>query len=405
MHMNPSENQIVEKASEYVSGILNERLPRWALYHSHAHTLEVVESTREIAAGSRLNKSDTEVVLLAAWFHDTGYTELIDGHEERSASIAGEFLQHAGYPDERIEKVKGCIMATRLPQRPENLLEEIVCDADISHIGKKGFFRKSDLMRLEWEKHRGNTYTVVEWLNINVAFVAKHQFHTDYARSAFSKARLKNLGKLQKRLLEASELERQKSSDATAKQKKGEEKNRRPEQRGFETMFRTVPKNHLDLTSLADQKAHLMISNNSIILSVVVGLLLGKFDTNPYLIPPTLILVVVCLSAIVLAILATRPKITSGRFSKEDIQQKKVNLLFFGNFHNMTLSDFEGGMWEMMNDRDYLYGSMIKDVYFLGKVLGQKYKYLRWSYTIFMYGLVFAVLAYVVAFIAASPAT
>jgi hypothetical protein len=96
-------------------------------------------------------------------------------------------------------------------------------------------------------------------------------------------------------------------------------------------------------------------------------------------------------------VLVTRPKITSGRFTKDDIYKKKTNLLFFGNFFNMELPDFEWGMKEMMNDKEFLYSSMIKDFYFLGQVLGKKYKHLRICYTIFMFGLIAAVLAYVAA--------
>jgi hypothetical protein len=175
-------------------------------------------------------------------------------------------------------------------------------------------------------------------------------------------------------------------------------------ERGIETMFRVVPRNHLDLSALADHKANIMISTNALILSLAVGFLMSKLDTNPHLIIPTFILLGVCCSALVLAILATRPQVTSGTFTREDIRQKKTNLLFFGNFHRSTLEDFDWGMKEMMRDREYLYGSMIKDLYFLGKVLGVKYRYLRICYTVFMYGLIVAILAFIITF-ATLPST
>jgi hypothetical protein len=98
-------------------------------------------------------------------------------------------------------------------------------------------------------------------------------------------------------------------------------------------------------------------------------------------------------------VFVTRPNVTSGLFTKEDIESKKTNLLFFGNFFKMPLTDFQWGMDKMMSDKEYLYGSMVKDFYFLGQVLGRKYKYLRICYTIFMYGLIISVLAYTIAFI------
>jgi hypothetical protein len=107
---------------------------------------------------------------------------------------------------------------------------------------------------------------------------------------------------------------------------------------------------------------------------------------------------VVCLGGIVFAILSTRPKVTSGVFTREQIEQKKANLLFFGNFYKMHEDDFEWGVNEMMNDADYLYNSLIRDLHSLGKVLGRKYRFLRISYSVFMYGIILSVLAYAAAY-------
>ncbi|MEP2025305.1 Pycsar system effector family protein, partial [Reichenbachiella sp.] len=167
--------------------------------------------------------------------------------------------------------------------------------------------------------------------------------------------------------------------------------------RGIETMFRTTSKNHLDLSAMADNKANIMISINSIILSIIVSVLIRKLEEYPHFIIPTLIMTVVCLVTIVLSILATRPNISKGKFTQSDITNKRTNLLFFGNFHKMSLSEYEWGMNELMNDSSYLYGSLIKDIYYLGAVLGKKYKRLRVAYTVFMFGFVVAVLSFIVA--------
>jgi hypothetical protein len=180
--------------------------------------------------------------------------------------------------------------------------------------------------------------------------------------------------------------------DKEKKNKKGQKTGR-----GVETMFRLTSKNHLDLSNMADNKANIMISINSIILSVIVTVLIRKLEEYPHLIAPTLIMTVVCLTTIVFAILSTRPNVTKGRFTREDIHNKKTNLLFFGNFHNMSLEDYEWGMKQMINDPDYIYSSLIRDIYFLGAVLGKKYKMLRIAYTFFMFGFVFAVLSFIFA--------
>ncbi|MEQ8243264.1 Pycsar system effector family protein, partial [Fulvivirga sp.] len=104
-----------------------------------------------------------------------------------------------------------------------------------------------------------------------------------------------------------------------------------------------------------------------------------------------------CLTTIVFAVLATRPNVSSGKFTTEEIREKKTNLLFFGNFHSMELDNYMWGMREMMKDADFLYGSMIKDIYFLGIVLGKKYRMLRKSYNVFMFGFIISILSFITA--------
>ncbi len=101
---------------------------------------------------------------------------------------------------------------------------------------------------------------------------------------------------------------------------------------------------------------------------------------------------------IIFAILSTRPKVTSGIFTREDVEAKKVNLMFFGNFYKMPLHEYDWAMNEMMKDRDYLYSTMIKDLYYLGLVLQRKYNLLRIAYNLFMTGIIITVIAFVIAF-------
>ena len=153
----------------------------------------------------------------------------------------------------------------------------------------------------------------------------------------------------------------------------------------------------MELSAIADNKANIMISINSIILSVMVSVLIRKLEEYPHFTVPAVLLTLVCLTTIVFAVLATRPNVTKGKFERLDITNKEANLLFFGNFHRMKLADYKWGMTEMLKDADYLYGSMIKDIYYLGAVLGKKYRLLRWSYTIFMFGFVASILGFIIA--------
>ena len=124
-----------------------------------------------------------------------------------------------------------------------------------------------------------------------------------------------------------------------------------------------------------------------------------RFGTDARLIIPSLMLLATCLTAIILATLATKPKITEGRFTRDDIEKRSANLLFFGNFYKMKLDDFHWGMMEMIRDKDFLYSSMTKDIYFLGVVLAKKFRFLSYCYSVFMYGMIATVLAFAVSFL------
>ena len=171
-------------------------------------------------------------------------------------------------------------------------------------------------------------------------------------------------------------------------------------ERGIDTMFRTTLNNHNNLSGLVDNKANILLSVNAIIISVSLTTIIPKLDnpSNAHLILPTMILIVTSVIAITFAILATRPTITKGSFTKKEVDEKKVNLLFFGNFYKMPYEDYNWAMNELMKDKDYVYNSMIKDLFHLGIVLEKKYRLLRVAYSIFMFGLIISVLAFLIAF-------
>ncbi|MCK5702311.1 MAG: phosphohydrolase, partial [Cyclobacteriaceae bacterium] len=164
------------------------------------------------------------------------------------------------------------------------------------------------------------------------------------------------------------------------------------------SMFKLTARNQINLSSIADNKSNILISLNGIIISLGLAALATNFRDEPAIILPTVIFIVFSLSTIILAILSTRPNISTGKFTKDDIKQKKVNMLFFGNFYKMELAEYEWAIKEMINDDQYLYSTMTKDQYSLGKVLAKKYKLLRWAYNIFMVGIVVSVIAFLLVF-------
>ncbi|WP_248722075.1 Pycsar system effector family protein [Seonamhaeicola sp. ML3] len=392
-------NDIVTATEKFATKLLSEKLDNAFLYHNLAHTQRVVEKAKELGELAELTDSEKEILIISCWLHDTGYTKAIENHEESSTVIAKDFLSSQSYSTDNIDAVCALIMATHVGYSPITQLEKIIKDADCSHIGSKNYFEISELLRKEWELLCNKQFSESEWLEENVGFLTtKHSFHSPEAASLWEKRKGKNLAEL---------LRTKKKLDADNKklnQKKEELKFKKNKielpERGIETMFRVTLKNHITLSNIADTKANILLSVNAIIVSLVLANLIPKLDnpSNSHLIIPTIIFVLVTVASIILSVLATRPNVTSGKFTKEDVANKKVNLLFFGNFHKMSLKDFEWAMGEMMQDREYLYSSMKKDLYFLGLVLDRKYKILRLTYSVFMIGIIISVIAFAVAF-------
>lgn len=390
---------LIIEVEKFVFSFLSKSIHPNYVYHNLTHTQRVVKSTKEISAFLEIEKGPLENLVIAAWFHDTGYVDGQENHEVKSVQIATEFLKAQNISEERVQAIGALILATKITTEPQNSLEEIIKDADCAHLASKNFLEMVSLLRKEWELSLDKKYTDAEWIELNLSFLSqKHSYYTDFALRNWSKGKDKNLAKLlknQKKLKQETKNFKQKEVALSLKKNKSEV----PE-RGVETMFRVALKNHMTLSNIADTKANILLSVNAIIVSLALSNLLPKLDnpSNAHLLIPTVVFVAFTVASIILSILATRPNVTEGKFSKEDVANKKVNLLFFGNFHQMKLDDFEWGISEMMTDRDYLYGSLTKDLYFLGLVLSRKYKILRITYTVFMIGIIVSVLAFAISF-------
>ena len=399
-------NHRLDKVRHHVKQFFGNKDIAQLIYHNLTHTESVVVHATQIASHYNLDERENFIVGAAAWFHDTGYQDGIAmDHEERGAMLAAAFLSEDGIPQDIIEEVKGCILATVLPQNPKNLLQQIVCDADLFHFGTEDFPERNKLMRKESEQRSGKKIDKAKWRKSTIQLLESHTFQTDYCRNLLDTQKKKNLDKLREKDMEESGAEEAVVAKDSASIEKlplaefeehKKQKSDRPD-KGIETMFRISSNNHQRLSDMADNKAHIMITTTSIIISVLLSVLIRKLEDNSYLIIPTMMLLTVCVVTMVFSILATRPTIPHGTFTQEDIDTKNVNLLFFGNFYRMSYTDYSNGMQRMMNDREFLYGSLTKDVYSQGVVLGRKYRLLRVGYNVFMFGIVASVIAFVIA--------
>ncbi len=438
---------LIEKVRMAVSALFKEKYDMRSTYHSFQHTKEVAEAAEKIGKAAGLNNVEMEAVLIAAWFHDTGYLINAQNHESHSAQIAEEFLRTNHYPESKIQLVKDNILATEINHIPGNLMEEVLHDADYINLASPDNLKQSELLRDEIVNYGGNKPTEEEWLTAELKFLLNHRYYTAYSRNKLEEKKIENVKKIKKKLKNyrkdeafilntpvTEQIERpmndsnqEKNGIAPSngvgnkeialnvrkedgkqpgkkKEDKKEQKKALEEQRAlekkealavkeFDTIYRLVATNHMRMNAIADRKANIMLSLNAIIISLTMGIVASSSEYTLRFIIPTSILIVVCLITIVFAALSTRPKVTSGTVDKQDIEDKKANLLFFGNFSKMKFEDFDWGIRKLLVDQEYLHNSMFIDFYSLGTVLDSKYRYLRICYNVFMFGIVTAVLA------------
>lgn len=409
------DKDILVNCSAYIKQYFEDHSKEFLTFHNLQHTEDVVAAVKEIATASNVTDDEMEMLQLAAWFHDIGYLSDPKNHEESGAKIAQKFLTEQDYPEERIKTVTSCILATKICFEDHNRLQQILSDADLAHLSKENYPIKSNSLAEERAFILNKKINRIEKLQCDLTFLLSHQYKTDYALTYFQKQKTKNVLYIQKQLAKVLEKNAAKKArkalkkelETSVEKEKKKEVDRQPlnindskyqlNDRGIQTMFRVTMRNHINLSAIADNKANIMLSINAIIISIIVTNIVPKMSKYQHLLIPVLMMLLTNVTTIIFAVFSTRPKVTSGTFTQESIENKTTNLLFFGNFFKMPLNDFETGFNYLMNNKDYLYDSLMRDFYYLGVVLGKKYKYLSLCYTFFAFGFVLSVFAFIIA--------
>ncbi|PIQ21448.1 MAG: phosphohydrolase [Cytophagales bacterium CG18_big_fil_WC_8_21_14_2_50_42_9] len=393
--------ELVYKTSAYIRQLYNSNPRPDFKYHNLAHVEEVVQRASYIAGHYALPENEFLALILAAWFHDVGYLFANqENHEEKSAEMAAEFLQKELLAPELINMIQKTIRATKMPQNPATQIEKILCDADLYHLGTEDFENTDKQVKAETELRINQLIADDVWSDISLKLMEIHQYHTDFCQNLLASGKHENLEKLRQQTIAYQEAPPENpqlellSAPAQSKKKKDKAKK---SNRGVQTMFRINAANQMRLSDMADNKAHILLTINSVIISVLISFIFRKLETESKLLIPALSFLVTSLVTLVSAIMVTRPKINRDPFNSEDVKNRKVNLLFFGSFHSVKYEDYEAGMKEMIKDKDYLQSSMIRDNYNLGKVLERKYRKLHFAYGFFMFGFVISVISFIVA--------
>lgn len=187
-------NNYIEKVEEFVCDLLYD-LPEDLCYHNLKHTREVVDACKTIAQQCNLSTNECEIVVIAAWFHDSGHAVTYFGHEEAGSVIAKDFLSKINYPKNRMNEVVQCILATHYPPSPKNELQKILCDADMFHLSFEDYELRSFSLRKELETVTSTEIPKQDWCDKNVEFLKDHCYFTNYGKKVLQFMKEKNLKK------------------------------------------------------------------------------------------------------------------------------------------------------------------------------------------------------------------
>lgn len=171
-----------EASEAFILAKLKTELPGNLYYHSYNHVMDVLQASIQYAALEKLSEYDTTLLKTAVLFHDSGFTVQSKDHEELGCKIVRECLPQFGYNAEEIERICGMIMATKIPQTPNNLMEEIICDADLDYLGRDDFWEIGYNLYKELEIY-GILTDEKDWNRLQLKFLSAHHFFTDSAKS------------------------------------------------------------------------------------------------------------------------------------------------------------------------------------------------------------------------------
>jgi predicted metal-dependent HD superfamily phosphohydrolase len=333
-----------------------------------------------LAEDGNLDPQDVEDLVVAAAFHDIGYSTNPLDHEAVSADIAESFLQSEGLSDIRRNNIKEYILATKLDWTGHNRKALYLRDGDLSGLAAPNFHAANELLRIELNSIGQNKFDKNEWIDENIRFFESHAYLTTEAQHKYDKAKKRNL----KSLIKAKKATLQDGKFQTI-----------ASSRTAQTQLKTALRNHIDLSSIADNKSNIMLSINAIVITVGLPLMANQMNNNKNYIYPIIILALSSLISMLYAMLATRPIHMNGLTDLGAIEEKKTNLFFFGNFYKMKFNQYEEGIKKVIENDELLENSITRDLFFLGRSLGTKFAQLRICYNTFMIGMLLTVLAFV----------
>ena len=387
-----SDVDISTLARQFVLNLFNQKNDTRLVHHSYRQANEIVKSVNSLAQANGSTEGEWEAAVLAGWFFNVGYLFDYQNPVGKSVELAGKFLDAHHFTRAKKSLILGTISAVHEGHPAKTPEPQLLSDAVNGVKYGAGFFENLPLWQLERELVLNLKYEPLEWLAYAMEQLRASRFYTSHAKVEYEPLMASHIVVLKQRI------EKQKKREQ-AKVEPADRRFNNLEPRistGVQTFFRTNYRNHINLSAIADQKANIMISVNAILISVIISVISYRnmTETNPAILMPVLIFLVTGLASLIFAVLAARPKVTSNINDSTPLEDAKKHLVFFGNFVSLNVDKYEELLEEMFQDTELLYGNMSRDLYYLGKVLDKKYRFLSISYNIFMVGFVATVLTF-----------
>lgn len=393
-----STTDLAAQAQHFVLDLFNQKNDPRLVFHTYRQTMEVARAVNSLSQAEGLPEAAWEATELAAWFTNVGHLFEYQNPAPKNLELAQKFFGAQDIPPEKKEAVLAILREVFSPGEPKSSAAQLLSDSiKAVHFGEN-FVANSPLLRLERELILNQMYTKGEWNEFQLQQLLNARFFTSHAKIGFAPIVGSHIVRLKERV---EKWQRQQAPAVVASALDSNKKFQSLEDRlspGTQTFFRTNYRNHINLSAIADGKANIMITVNAILISLIISAISYRnmTETNPAILMPVIIFLVTGLTSLIFAVLAARPKVTSIVQEGTSIEEARRNITFFGNFVSLKLDKYEELMDEVFQDSELLYGNMTRDLYYLGKVLDKKYRYLSVSYTIFMVGFVATVVLFLI---------
>ncbi len=403
----------LRQVKQYATDIIINDFPVEMVFHDFKFVKRLEFAITEVANAEGVGNEDLEKLKIAGWLSFVGFKDFksfentsepykfFESCFRCSAAMAKNFLESIHYP--HTDDIIHLLEHSQPHAEQRDTLSDVLSDAYTIDWSRPKARKRAKKLYQEFLLTDVVEFGKKEWYSVVLNYLETHEYKTNYGKTVLRKKKLEVIEKIRKEKKQAERTtnvalkkELNISDDELKKLHKSLKTIKGRDERGIQTMFRTTSRNHYTLNQMVDRKANIMISINAIILSVIVARIVGSIETFCIHNAPILLLLMTSLASIVFAILAITPERHHGEFTEEEVRDKKGNLLFFGNYHNMALRDYQWGMLQMLNDGDYLYTTMIRDQYFLGQQLNKKYRNIRHALRIFLFGLVATIVFFIV---------